>query len=291
MPDTEVEVVVKTDAGLGEGPVWDPVTNRLLWLDMHKKTLHSSDPATGDTRTLRLDVVPGCLAPTRTKRILYGTPTGFFVTDDLTGPGEPLAEVEAGKPGNRMNDGKVDPFGRMWLGTIDLGLTPGEGAFYRLHGNVVTLAVGGLTIPNGLAFAAAGDVCYLVDTGAKCVLRLDLDVDSGDVRGRSTFADLSGLPGVADGMAIDDRGRLWIALYQGGALCCLAPDGSTERMVELPVSCPSSVVFGGSELDTLFVTTGCGRLSEEQRAEQPLAGSVLAIDTGSRGLAPVPFAD
>jgi sugar lactone lactonase YvrE len=148
-----------------------------------------------------------------------------------------------------------------------------------------------MTIPNGLAFSPAGDTCFLVDTGAKCVWRLDIDPGSGAVLKQSPFADLSDLPGVADGMAMDDQGRLWIALYKGGGLAALDPNGNVDRRVELPVTHPSSVIFGGPDLGTLFVTTGCGRLSAEERARQPLAGSVLAVHTGSRGIPPTAFGD
>jgi sugar lactone lactonase YvrE len=269
---------------LGEGPHWDDRVGELLWVDITRGRIHAWRPTDGPARTEQLDgevsaVVPRADAP------------GHVVAAGhrlLLRDGEAertLAVVEEDLPDNRFNDCKCDPQGRLWAGTMSKTRAPGVAALYRLApGGELERVIEGTTISNGLAWSPAGDTMYFIDSTTQRVDALDFDTATGDVGDRRTLIEIDPADGLPDGMTVDDEGGIWVCLFGGAAIRRYTPDGRLDATIPLPTTSPTSPVFGGPDLRTLYITTARHRLTPDQLAAEPLAGALLALDTGIRGL-------
>jgi sugar lactone lactonase YvrE len=196
-----------------------------------------------------------------------------------------LAVVEADRPGNRLNDCKCDPQGRLWAGTMSKQRTPGTAALYRLApGGELERVIAGTTISNGLGWSPDGERMYFVDSTTQRIDVLDFDGASGGVADRRPLVDIDPRDGLPDGLAVDAEGGIWVCLFGGGSVRRYAPDGTLAMAIRLPVTNPTSPAFGGPDLRTLYVTSARHRLSLGQLAVEPLAGAVLALEPGVRGL-------
>jgi sugar lactone lactonase YvrE len=183
---------------------------------------------------------------------------------------------------NRLNDVKCDRAGRLWAGTMrDFGAAT-TGSLYRIERGRATRVVTGITIPNGPCWSPDGGTFYFADTVEGSMRAYD--VVDGELGDRRTFVESGVLPGRPDGATVDAEGFVWSARYGGGGIARLDPSGRVERFLRLPVSQVSSVMFGGDDLRTLYVTTSRQRMSEEALAREPLAGALLAVDAGVQGL-------
>ena len=206
---------------------------------------------------------------------------------------EKLAEPESDKPGNRFNDGKTDRQGRMWGGTMgDVHCDHPIGSLYRLGADLTPVRVDqGIRCSNGLGWSPDSKTMYFTESFRYRILAYDFDAATGNVSNRRVFVSLaqheSAFPD--GGLTVDAEGYVWSAQPMFGRLARYSPGGELERVIELPVSRGTSVMFGGPNLDVLYVTTMRETLSEEQLAEEPLAGSLLALRPGVKGLAETPF--
>jgi sugar lactone lactonase YvrE len=211
---------------------------------------------------------------------------GFFVqTED--GRLSQLADTEIEIRDNRMNDGKCDPAGRFWAGTMNLNAKNGAGGLYRLDpDHSVTRVLTGVTISNGLGWSPAGDRMYFIDTGLGGVDAFDFDPGTGECRNRRRLVDIPKDDGVPDGMAVDSQGYLWVALCYGSAVHRYSPTGKLDAVVRFPCSLITSCAFGGRDLSELYVTSGTLSLTQEQHQEQPHAGALFHLRPGVAGLPP-----
>jgi sugar lactone lactonase YvrE len=216
---------------------------------------------------------------------------GFWLLEPSGVNLRPLAAVEADRPGTRFNDGKCDPAGRFWAGTMAYDETPGAGTLYRLDpdGRVEPM-LAAVTISNGLAWSLDGRTLYYVDSPTRRVDAFDHDPAGGMLTNRRPFVELGpGEPGVPDGITIDAEGHLWVAFWDGWAVHRYQPDGTLDAVVPDPVARPTSCAFGGVDLADLYVTSASIGLSPAELAEQPHAGGIFRARPGVPGLAPVPF--
>jgi sugar lactone lactonase YvrE len=186
----------------------------------------------------------------------------------------------------RFNDGKCDPAGRFWAGTMAYDLAPGAGTLYRLdRGGVVRPVIPGLTISNGLAWDEARGVMYHIDTIPRTVWAYDYDLDSGAIARRRVAWQVPEALGYPDGMTLDAVGRLWIAFFGGGCVRCWDPLGRTiVHVVALPVSQVTACTFGGPDLQELYITTAWEHMTRAQRAAEPLAGGLFRARLDVPGL-------
>jgi sugar lactone lactonase YvrE len=223
---------------------------------------------------------------------------GLFRFDPATGKRERLAEPPYDVNQERFNDGKCDPQGRLWVGTIFEPRTGPEAALYRFGGRKLDRMAGGATVANGLAFSPDARTLYWSDTTAHRIWAFDFDVVDGSLSSQRVFAqfelknpgqDLNDYGGRPDGAAVDAEGAYWSALFEGQRLVRFAPDGRVLQDVPLPVRCPTMPCFGGPDLRTLFVTTSREKRPATELAAQPLAGCVLMARVDVPGL-PVNFA-
>jgi len=270
---------------LGEGPYWDAATARLVYVDIDAGTLHRLDPVTGTDRVARLPPPVSFAIPVdgRTGSVC-GSRTGPTLLDEDDHP-TASRPVEPERQDRRLNDGKADPRGRLWFGSMSLQRTPGDGAFYRLDASGLTTVIDAVTTSNGLDWDVERRRMYYVDSPTQRIDVFNYDVATGAVEDRRTFAEIDPADGFADGLALDADGFVWVALFRGGAVRRYDPGGAVAAHVPLPTSCPTCPVFGGADLATMFVTTSRHRLSVEQRAAEPLAGALLVVDAGVRGRA------
>jgi sugar lactone lactonase YvrE len=283
-----VGVFWKAQATLGEGPCWVSELDALVWVDILERRVHVT--ADGSTRDLETPAYVGAAVPRAGGGLLLAMGCTFATLDLDDGAVRVVARVP-GDPGViRMNDGKADPAGRFWAGTMELDGARDRGALYRLDApGAATSVVAPVTISNGLGWAPDGEWMFYIDSPTRTVVRYRFDVARGGLGERSVLVDTSRFAGVPDGMAVDADGNLWVAFHDGGAVRCFASaDGALLEEVALPVSRPTSCAFGGPGLRTLFVTSAREGLSEARLAEEPLAGSVLTLDPGVAGLPPTP---
>jgi sugar lactone lactonase YvrE len=280
----DLRVALDARDQLGEGPFWDDARGELLRVDISRGLVHGWNPREGATWRRVLDGEVGAAIPrARGDGLLLGVGHRILL-DDGSGV-RILAEVEVHVGANRFNDCKCDPQGRLWAGTMSKERAPGAAALYRLApGSEIERVLSGTTISNGLGWSPAGDVMYFIDSTTQRIDAFDFDPAGGSIAGRRTFAEIDPGDGLPDGMAVDAEGGVWLCLFGGGALRRYGEDGRLEAQIELPVTNPTSLAFGGSDLRTLYVTSARHRLSEEQLAAEPLAGAVLALEPGVAGL-------
>ena len=280
-----VDCIQKVDAQLGETPLWDARTNQLWWIDIEQPRLWRLDPSTGETSSLpQPGTYLGSLALTQSGRQLVARDLDLVILDGAAAT--PFASTpDEIMPQTRLNDGRVDAKGRLWIGTMDNGLTNGFGALYRVDPDgTMTRQLDDVIVANGIAFDPAGRHMYFTDTRRYITWKLTLDGDGDMVTGREVLADYSTTGDRPDGACVDADGCLWQAFFAGGKVVRYAPDGRIDREIALPATNPTCLCFGGPDYRTLFVTTAFKFLTPEQLAAEPLAGSVFAIHGAGQGV-------
>lgn len=282
---------------LGESPFWHPGQRALWWIDIPGHALHRFEPATGAHRHWDLPAEPGSIAPLPDGRLLMAMRDGLFRFDPATGQREAVAAPPYDPSRQRFNDGKADPRGGFWVGTLDDQRAP-EAALFHWHGGRFDRVDEGLTTCNGLAWSPDGRTQYWSDTKAHRIQAADVDPADGSLSNRRAFASfppkpadgsLDGYGGRPDGAAVDTEGCYWASMFEGQRLVRLAPDGRLLQAIPLPVRCPTMPCFGGDDLRTLYVTTAREKRPEAELAQQPWAGRVLQARVDVPGL-PVNFA-
>jgi sugar lactone lactonase YvrE len=247
--------------------------------------------ASGDCTTWPMPDLIGCFALTGDGAAIVGLKSGFSIFDFASSALTPVAEPEPHLLKNRINDGKCDPAGRFWAGTMQDGGGPATGTLYRIDVDGACEAMErDFIVPNGLAWSPKGDVFYIADSPRRIIRQYPFDVDAGVLGPSRIFASTEGHPGLPDGATMDVDGCLWSAEFRGSRIVRYTPDGVIDTVVELPLTQVTSCVFGGPDLDVLYITTARQRLTPEELASQPLAGSVLACRPGTAGLLDQTFA-
>ncbi|MFN6953456.1 MAG: SMP-30/gluconolactonase/LRE family protein [Acetobacteraceae bacterium] len=287
-----VSVAVRSDALLGEGPLWDAAARRLTWVDILAPAIHVSDPASGEDHATPVEEIVGAIALRRSGGLVAAARSGLRALSPGGGLGALLAAPLPEASPARLNDGKCDRAGRFWVGATALDSTPEGGALFRIDpSGEARVMLEGLHVANGMGFSPDERWFYLADSGRRRIERFAFDAGAGTLSDRTRFVEFADGEGVPDGLAVDAEGFLWVALWDGWRIVRYAPDGRAERTVHLPVPRPTSCCFGGPDLATLYVTSARVRLSARELADAPLSGSVFAVDTGGiRGLPEPAFA-
>jgi len=269
---------------LGESPLWDEIAQALWWVDIRRPALRRLDHATGRIDTWPMPDLVGAIALCDDGRLLVALPERIASFDPRTRALATIATPPAQVPGHRFNDGRCDRQGRFWVGTMHNVTRAPEGVLYRLDvDGSFDAKHGGICIPNSLAWSPDGRTMYFADSLRYTIFAYDFDPDKGEMSGERVFA-TSAQPAFADGSTIDAEGCLWNAEFNGWRVVRYAPDGRVERVIEVPTHRPTCCAFGGPDLDILFITTASQQMSADDLARQPLAGSLLAMKAGVRGL-------
>jgi len=284
----QVERVLKIGNRLGEGPLWSVDEGVLYWVDIEGNRLYRFLPADGTLESFDTGLPVGALGLRASGGLVVATKNGFAFWDTHTLSLTFIANPEPDKPEARFNDGAVDRRGRFWAGTLAPGATS---SLYRLDPDLTVHTMEtGITASNGIGWSPDNRTMYFTDTRRKTIYAYDFDVATGHISNRRSFVFTPDEEGVPDGLAVDSEGFIWSARWGGWKVSCYDPSGKLEREVRLPVQYPTSCAFGGDRLDELYVTSARTRVSEEQIREQPFAGDLFRLKTGTRGLPEPKFA-
>lgn len=280
---SELQAIAPVEALLGEGPVWVERDLALWWVDIKGSAIFRWRERHGVERWTPPASVCA-LAPAARGGFVAGTGRGFMWVDPEQGRYDLIGNPEAGMPGNRFNDGKVDRAGRFWAGTMDDAGQVARGSLYRLDPDLCwTAADTGYKVTNGPAFSPDGRTMYHTDSALQTIYAFDLD-DAGKVSGRRILARFGEGEGHPDGMTVDAQGCLWVAFWDGGCLRRLSAAGETLQRVDMPVARPTSCAFGGAALDRLFVTSARIGCNENALRVQPLAGALFMMNVSVPGI-------
>ena len=268
---------------LGECPLWDDVAQSLWWVDIRRPALRRLYHATGRIETWPMDDLVGSIALCDDGRLLIASGDRIAAFDPRSGSFTGVAQVPR-PPGHRFNDGRCDRQGRFWIGTMHNVTRAPEGVLYRLDpdGRLAPKHAG-ICIPNSLAWSPDGRTMYFADSLRYTIFAYDYDPATGEMGRERVFA-TSTRPAFADGSTIDAEGFLWNAEFNGWRVVRYAPDGRIDRVIEVPTHRPTCCAFGGPNLDILYITTASQQMTPDELAQQPLAGCLLAVHPGVRGL-------
>lgn len=277
---------------LGESPVWSAEDNSVFWVDILGQKLHRTQIDNQETLSWDMPGHPGMIALRQKGGLVVALDDGLYAFDPQSGQLNLLIPLETNEPENRPNDGKCDSQGRLWVGTMNKtdGNLP-SGNFYRIEPDLsVSKISAGLRIPNGLAWNPDNSVMLRTDTRSGIVRSMPFDPCSGTCGAGSDYFpfDRPTMGGV-DGAAMDAEGGYWAAMYGGGKLIRIMPDGAVDKEIPLPVTQPTMPAFGGPDMKTLFITTARQKLDDVALASQPLAGGLLAVSVDIPGHPVYPF--
>jgi sugar lactone lactonase YvrE len=292
MATQTVELALDARAELGEGPRWHQAERRLYWVDIARNQLHRFDPATGANELRTFDDPVGCFAFRTTGGLILAMKNGLALLDHWEGDPRPFGEqIFADHPELRFNDGRTDPAGRFWVGSVNMPKSARDAALYRVDrdGSFHFIESGMLTC-NGAAFNADGTAFRHADTPSHELRGYTVEPVSGTLSHRHIVRRFPEGRGRPDGGSFDAEGAYWSALFDGGRAVRLSNDGDILMTVDLPVTRPTMIVFGGPDLRTAYVTSARTGLSEDQLAGQPHAGGIFSFRVDVPGLPEVPFA-
>ena len=285
---SEVEMVWRGTAVLGEGPVWDAERAVLWFVDIKQRKVHRFDPSSGEAASWDAPAQIGWVLPAERGGLIAGLQTGLARFDPMDGTFRHLQDVEAHLPGNRLNDATTAADGSIWFGSMDDGESDCSGRFYRWDGEqVMPVAIDPVCITNGPALSPDQRTLYHCDTVGGKVQASTLD-ETGKVLATRLFAAIDPADGNPDGCSTDSAGNVWLGLWGGWRARLYSPEGEIISEVQLPASNVTKVALGGRDLTTAYVTTARAGLSEEDLAQQPHAGNLFSFEVDVPGIAAPP---
>lgn len=282
----EVELVIDSKSELGEGALWNPETGELLWIDIKGKILNFFNPVIGNNKEMFTGQMIGTVVPTESGEVLVALQNGIYWFNAETGSKTLIIDPEAHLPDNRFNDGKCDPSGRFWAGTMS---TKGEkevGALYRLDADSsIHKMVENVSISNGIVWSLDRTKMYYIDTPTQKVMAYDYNDETGEISNPKVAVNVPEEMGSPDGMTIDSEGNVWVALWGGYAVGCWNPvTGKLLRTIKVPAKNVTSCAFGDDDLGALYITSARTGTNDDELKKVPNAGGVFKIRPGVKGV-------
>ena len=267
---------------LGEGPFWDSKRSRLHWVDIIGKKIISQNLDGSNIHALEVDGNPGCVVLSDDGTMVAGVDNQISSLDGGGNLIKVLADTKEGS-GLRFNDGKCDPSGRFWVGSMDRKEKNKLGSLYSWNSiEGLVNREQGVTVSNGMGWSPDDSLFYYIDSPTREVSVYDFDLSTGSINNKRRFISFSEEDGFPDGMTIDNEGRLWIAFWGGSKIMCVNPDSKAiEEVVSFPVSKITSCAFGGEKMDQLFITSAKVQVNEK---DEPMAGKTFVVSLGVKGL-------
>jgi sugar lactone lactonase YvrE len=277
--------VADTKCILGEGPMWDDRAQLLYWVDIKAPAIWRLDPKTGATKSWPMPHRIGAIALREQGGLIAAMKPGFAFIDLETNMIEIIARPEPDIPDNRLNDGACDAMGRFWAGSMDDMEASPTGHLYRLNPDrSVARFEAGFVVTNGIRWSSDNARMYFVDSAQRTIWCYDFDLKNGTPGARRIFAQLAEPDGYPDGLCVDADDHVWGAHWAGGRITRYRPDGTKERVLEIPAPNVTSCCFGGADLDVLYITTARIGLDESAMHRAPLTGGLFAVTgLGIRG--------
>lgn len=280
------ELLFDAKAILGEGPVWDARTQTLHWIDILNKRVYANTDV-----LIELDETIGCLAPRRRGGFLLTQRISFWMLDTDPSKLTLLSTLTGDPPNNRFNDGKCDPRGRFLAGTMDMGEKDPNGSLYSFDGRSTTKLLGNITISNGLTWSPDYQTFYHIDTPTHEVTAFDYDLETGAIANPRLAVRIPDEFGWPDGMTSDMQGNLWVAMWGGAQVTKWDPNtGQLLERFPVPAKNVSSCVFGGRDMNELYITSARKGLDEDTLKRYPLTGGVFRMETKVEGMPVFEFA-
>jgi sugar lactone lactonase YvrE len=271
-------------AELGEGPVWVERDRALWFTDIKRQQIHRFDPESGGRRSWDAPEQVGFVLPAASGGFVAGLMSGLHRFNEVSGDFERIAEVDSHLPENRLNDGVVDPAGRIWFGTMHNGERDTSGSFYRFeNGQVIHTGLTNICITNGPALSPEGRILYFIDTLARTIDACDV-ADDGSLGPARPFVRIAPEDGNPDGPTIDSEGCVWVGMYNGWQALRYSPAGELVDRVRFPVGNITKLAFGGPDLKTVFATTARQLLKPEELERQPQAGNLFSFRVDVPGI-------
>jgi sugar lactone lactonase YvrE len=282
----EVELVLDSKSALGEGAIWNYKTGELIWVNITDKILNFYNPKLKYNKEMLTGQMIGTVVPAESGKMMVALENGFYEFDPETGSKKRIANPEEGIDGNRFNDGKCDPAGRFWAGTMSMEGKPQAGALYRLDpDSSVHKMIENVSISNGIVWSLDATKMYYIDTPTQKVMSWDYNQETGEISNPKTAIEIPEEMGSPDGMTIDAEGNVWIALWGGSAVGCWNPEtGELLRKIEVPAKNVTSCAFGDEDLGTLYITTARQGTSEEELEKFPHAGGLFKTRPAVKGV-------
>ena len=275
-----IRAISEVISDLGEGPIWSADTNSVTWTDITQNTFHTADIDTGKTMSFGVPSMVGAIAHSKDGGYIAATQKGF-ARIGVDGKYSPLHSFLPDDM--RMNDGKVDPSGRFWAGSMALSFEKGRGSLYVLEkDNSYRSILDDITLSNGMGWSPDAQYFYYIDSVPGVLKRFDYDLHTGQISNPKDLITFDSSSGIPDGMSMSSDGKIVIALWDGGRIEIYEPSGEKVSEITLGVSRPTSCTFAGPNRDILIVSTASQGID---RADEPLAGKILAVTgTGLSGL-------
>ena len=296
---TTWQTVTTQPCALGESPFWHPTEQQLYWVDIPGQQIHRCNVFMGSVESWAMPSEPGCIAPAESGGLVIALRDGIYRAHQWGGTLHLLAAAQHDTTTTRFNDGKADPAGRFWAGTMFEPRTTASAQLFSLDGGALQVKVSHATIANGLAWSPDAKTVYWADTPTHTVRAWDWNQHTSAMSGERVFKQWPGKPpgwqfgmpgygGRPDGAAVDVEGNYYVAMFEGGRLCKLSPSGQELASIDLPALCPTMPCFGGDDLKTLYVTTARTHRSAAELQAFPQSGCVFSTRVGVPGL-PVNF--
>jgi L-arabinonolactonase len=286
-----IEVLIEDKDKLGEGPLWDVEEQRLYWIDSYGPQVHRCDAEGGNVEHWEMPEEIGSMALRENGGAVVSLRSGFHFLDFDSGEVSRINETQPGELRPRLNDGKVDRQGRFVAGSMDFEEREGVGKLFRLDPDLALHTLDtDIICSNGPCWSPDGRTFYFADTSRQVIYAYDYDVESGSVRSRRVFTSFEKLLGFPDGATVDEEGYVWSVEVYSGRLIRFDPNGVVDRIVGLPVQSTTSMIFGGTDLDIVYVTSMARPMGNQYHKEKE-AGCVFAVHgLGVRGLPEPRFA-
>ncbi len=282
----DVAVRVPVNALVGEGPIWDTQKKVLWWIDILSSRLYAFDPATNVNQEWDTGQHVGTIVPWQEDTVMLALQHGFGSFHLATGTVTILNDPESNQPGNRFNDGKCDPVGRFWAGTMAYDNPVDQGSLYRMDTDfTVTKVLGGIGISNGIIWSLDHGTMYYIDSNSYKVRSWSYDLETGTITDENVVLSVTPEFGLPDGMTIDEEGMLWVAFYGGSKVCRVhATTGEILDTIALPAAAITACAFGDNDLDTLYITSAAQGMTPEELAAAPASGNLFSVKTGFKGV-------
>ncbi len=282
----KVELVIDSKSELGEGAIWNYKTRELIWVNINGKILNFYNPTINNNKEMFTGQMIGTVVPSESGNMLVALKNGIYILDPETGAKNFIIDPEKDIPDNRFNDGKCDPAGRFWAGTMSMIGQKEAGALYRLDpDSTIHKMIDNVTTSNGIVWSLEKDKMYYIDTPTRKVMVYDYNNATGEISNPEIAVQVPADFGAPDGMTIDADGNLWIALWGGSAVGCWNPEsGELLRTIEVPAKNVTSCAFGDKDMKTLYITTARQGTSKEELNNYPNSGGVFKIRPGVKGI-------
>ncbi|WP_298555915.1 SMP-30/gluconolactonase/LRE family protein [uncultured Algibacter sp.] len=282
----KAEIEYKIASDLGEGAIWNYQTQELYWIDIEKKTLNIYNPEKKANRIINMSSRIGTVVPIDTNEVLSALEDGVYKTNLKTGRSKLFVDMSDELKDSRLNDGKCDPSGRFWVGSMHLKQKEGHAKLFNINNkSELQMKIDSVTISNGIVWTSDKTKMYYIDTPTSEIKGYEYDNKTGQISNGKVVVKIPEALGFPDGMTIDENNMLWVAMWNGNAVIQFNPNtGNVIQKVEVPAHNITSCAFGGKDLNMLYITSARVDMTEEELEKYPLSGSVFKVNLGVKGV-------